>query len=265
MSPACNAIIIAKTPPPSDSAVNPPPMRIALFGDIHSNLEALQSVLADAQSQGCTHYICLGDLVGYSADPAACLDLVRSLDCPVVKGNHDEQAAMSGPLDDFTEQAADAMRWTRGQIGEPDKEWLRSLRLQRVIRDFTVVHATLDTPHKWGYVVTPGDAAASFTYQHTPVCFFGHTHEPFVFSTGIVVKKQTYDKLRLRPGTQYLVNVGSVGQPRDRDWRAAYVIYQPGAAEVELRRVPYDIATTQRKILEAGLPAGLAERLAQGK
>jgi diadenosine tetraphosphatase ApaH/serine/threonine PP2A family protein phosphatase len=239
-------------------------MRIAIFGDIHSNLEALQSVLADAQIQGCTHYICLGDLVGYSADPEACIELVRSLDCPVIKGNHDEQAAMSGSLAGFTELAAAAMQWTRGQLGEKDKEWLRSLRLQRVIRDFTVVHATLDTPHKWGYVVTPGDAGASFTYQHTPVCFFGHTHEPFVFSTGIVVKKNTYDKLKLKPGTQYLINTGSVGQPRDHDWRAAYVIYHPETLEVELRRIPYDIETTQKKILGAGLPPELAERLALG-
>jgi diadenosine tetraphosphatase ApaH/serine/threonine PP2A family protein phosphatase len=135
---------------------------------------------------------------------------------------------------------------------------------QSVIRDFTVVHATLDTPHKWGYVVTPGDAGASFTYQHTPVCFFGHTHEPFLFSTGIVVKKNTYDKLKLKPGTQYLINAGSVGQPRDHDWRAAYVIYRPETLEVELRRIPYDIETTQKKILGAGLPPELAERLALG-
>jgi diadenosine tetraphosphatase ApaH/serine/threonine PP2A family protein phosphatase len=240
-------------------------MRIAIFGDIHSNLEALQSVLADARTQGCTHHICLGDLVGYSADPAACIELVRSLDCPVVMGNHDEQAAASGSLAGFTELAAAAMHWTRGQLGETDKEWLRTLRLQRVIRDFTVVHATLDTPQTWGYIVTPGDAAASFTYQHTPVCFCGHTHEPFVFSTGIVVKKQRYEKMALDHGRQYLVNAGSVGQPRDNDWRAAYVIFDPDSLEVELRRVPYDIETTQRKILAAGLPAELAERLALGK
>ena len=240
-------------------------MRIALFGDIHSNLEALQSVLADAQIQGCTHYLCLGDLVGYSADPTECIELVRSLDCPVIKGNHDEQAAMAGSLAGFTDLAAAAMRWTREQIGEKDKEWLRSLRLQRVIRDFTVVHATLDTPHKWGYIVTPGDAAASFTYKHTPVCFFGHTHEPFLFQTGIVVKKKTYDKIKLKPGTQYLINIGSVGQPRDNDWRAAYVIYQPETLDVELRRIPYDIEATQRKIIDAGLPPELAERLALGK
>lgn len=240
-------------------------MRIALFGDIHSNLEALQSVLTDAGIQGCTHYICLGDLVGYSADPAACIETVRSLDCPVIKGNHDEQAAMAGPLDGFTELAAAAMAWTRAQLSEADKEWLRSLRLQRVIRDFTVVHATLDTPHKWGYIVTPGDAAASFTYQHTPVCFFGHTHEPFLFSSGIVVKKSNYDKIRLKPGKQYMVNIGSVGQPRDGDWRAAYVIYEPETLDLELRRVPYDIAATQEKIIAAGLPHELATRLALGK
>lgn len=240
-------------------------MRIALFGDIHSNLEALQSVLADAHIQGCTHYICLGDLVGYSADPEACIETVRALDCPVVKGNHDEQASMSGNSTGFTDLADTAIRWTRTRLGEADKEWLRSLRLQRVIRDFTVVHATLDTPHKWGYIVTPGDAAASFTYQHTPVCFVGHTHEPFLFRTGIAVRKQHYDKVRLKPGTQYLINIGSVGQPRDGDWRAAYVIYQPETMDVELRRVPYDIETTQRKILDAGLPHELAERLALGK
>jgi predicted phosphodiesterase len=240
-------------------------MRIALFADIHSNLEALESVLADARIHGCTHHICLGDIVGYSADPAACIGLVRSLNCPVVKGNHDEQAAMSGPSTGFTELADIAIKWTRRQLGDTEKEWLRSLRLQRVIRDFTVVHATLDTPHKWGYIETPSVAAASFTYQHTPVCFFGHTHEPFMFKTGIAVRRQNYDKFKVSPGTQYLVNVGSVGQPRDGDWRAAYAIYQPETGEVELRRIPYDIEATQRKILAAGLPPELADRLALGK
>jgi len=240
-------------------------MRIALFGDIHSNLEALQSVLADARIQGCTHYICLGDIVGYSADPIACIRAVRELDCPVIKGNHDEQAAMSGSDTGFTNLADTAIRWTRKQLGEADKEWLRSLRLQRIIRDFTVVHATLDTPHKWGYIVTPGDAAASLTYQHTSVCFYGHTHEPALFRSGVTVKRENYDKLRLKPGTQYMINIGSVGQPRDGDWRAAYVIYQPEMMDVELRRIPYDIEAAQDKIIAAGLPHELADRLALGK
>ncbi len=240
-------------------------MRIAIFGDIHGNLEALQSVLADAKIQDCTHYICLGDIVGYNADPVKCIEIVRALDCPVIKGNHDEQAAMSGPCADFSSLAAAAIRWTRAQLGDDDKEWLRSLRLQRVIRDFTVVHATLDTPHKWGYIGTTGDAAASFTYQHTPVCFYGHTHDPVLFKTGIAIRRQTYEKLRLTAGTRYLINAGSVGQPRDGDWRAAYVIYQPKTLDLELRRIPYDIETTQKKIIAAGLPEELALRLALGK
>ena len=240
-------------------------MRIALFGDIHSNLEALQSVLADARIQGCTHHICLGDIVGYSASPKECIATVRDLDCPVIKGNHDEQAAMSGWNTGFSDLADTAIHWTRKQLDHEEKEWLRSLRLQRVIRDFTVVHATLDTPHKWGYIVTPGDADASFTYQHTPVCFYGHTHEPVLFRTGVAVRRQHYDKLKLSPGQRYLVNIGSVGQPRDGDWRAAYVIYQPETMDLELRRIPYDIETTQHKILDAGLPRELADRLALGK
>jgi len=240
-------------------------MRIAIFGDIHGNLEALQSVLADAQIQGCTHYICLGDIVGYNADPEQCIATVRALDCPVIKGNHDEQAAMSGLSTGFSELADVAIRWTRKQLNNDDREWLRSLRLQRVIRDFTVVHATLDTPHKWGYIGTTGDASANFTYQHTPVCFFGHTHEPVLYKTGVVVRRQPYDKVKLSAGVRYLVNVGSVGQPRDGDWRAAYAIYQPETQDLELRRIPYDVETTQRKILDAGLPEELAERLALGK
>lgn len=240
-------------------------MRIALFGDIHSNLEALQSVLADAQIQDCTHYICLGDIVGYNADPVACVNAVRDLDCPTIKGNHDEQAVMSGAAAGFNEVAEEALAWTRGQLQEKEKAWLRSLRLQRVIRDFTVVHATLDTPHKWGYIVTPGDAAACFTYQKTPVCFCAHTHEPVLFRTGVTVRKQLYSKLTLKPGAQHLINIGSVGQPRDGDWRAAYVIYEPETMNVELRRIPYDIETTQKKILAAGLHPDLAERLAVGK
>lgn len=240
-------------------------MRIALFGDIHSNLEALHSVLADSRAQGCTHHICLGDLVGYGADPEECVATVRAMDCPVIKGNHDEQAALDGDDTGFSKLADTAIRWTRKQLSDADKDWLSALRMQRVIRDFTVVHATLDTPERWGYIVTPGEAAASFTYQHTPICFFGHTHEPCLFRKGASVQKQTYDKLQLKTGTQYLINVGSVGQPRDGDWRAAYVIYQPATMEVELRRIAYDVETTQKKILDAGLPAALADRLAVGK
>ena len=144
-------------------------MRFAIFGDIHANLEALQAVLADAQKQNCTHYVCMGDVVGYNADPHACVQLIRELDCPVVKGNHDEQAAMVEALDGFNPLAEEALNWTRENLTQEDKNWLREMRMVRQVRDFTIVHATLDTPHKWGYVFNQLDAAASFSYQHTSV------------------------------------------------------------------------------------------------
>jgi len=148
-------------------------MRFAIFGDIHANLHALDAVLADAREQSCTHFVCMGDIVGYNANPRECLAIVRDLECPTVKGNHDEQASMLGDQEGFNPLAEEAMNWTREQISLEDKDWLRSLRLQRQVRDFTIVHATLDTPHKWGYVFNQLDAAASFSYQHTAVCFIG--------------------------------------------------------------------------------------------
>jgi len=241
-------------------------MRFAIFGDIHSNLHALQAVLADAQEQKCTHYVCMGDVVGYNAFPCECLDIVRGLGCPVVKGNHDEQASMFGFQDGFNALAEEAMNWTREQLPDEDKDWLRTLRLQRQVRDFTIVHATLDTPHKWGYVFNQLDAAASFSYQHTSLCFIGHTHAPKAYMRdGSVRTIPLTQKLQLQPGKKFLINVGSVGQPRDGDWRAAYCIYDTVANEVLLQRLPYDLPSAQKAILDVGLPPKLAERLAVGR
>lgn len=240
-------------------------MRFAIFGDIHANLHALQAVLADAGKENCSHYVCMGDVVGYNAFPRECLDIVRGLDCPVVKGNHDEQASMFGDQEGFNALAEEAMNWTRDQLPTADKEWLRSLRLQRQVRDFTIVHATLDTPHKWGYVFNQLDAAASFSYQHTAVCFIGHTHAPKAYVRDGSVRSMAFESLELLPGKKYLVNVGSVGQPRDGDWRSAYCIYDTNLNRITLKRLEYDIAGAQKAILEAGLPSRLAERLSVGR
>jgi len=241
-------------------------MKFAIFGDIHANLHALDAVLADAKDQACTHFVCMGDVVGYNAFPRECLEKVRVLECPVVKGNHDEQASMFGFQEGFNALAEEAMNWTRDQLPESDKEWLRTLRLQRQVRDFTIVHATLDTPHKWGYVFNQLDAAASFSYQHTALCFIGHTHSPKAYvRDGSVRTVSLEEKLPLQPGKKYLVNVGSVGQPRDGDPRSAYCVYDTASNEIWLRRVEYDLPGAQKAILEAGLPARLAERLAVGR
>lgn len=240
-------------------------MRFAIFGDIHANLPALEAVLSDARTQLCTHYVCLGDIVGYNANPRECLALVRELDCPTVKGNHDEQASMISAHDSFNALAEEAIQWTRGQLNEDEKAWLRELRLQRQVRDFTIVHATLDTPHKWAYVFNQLDAASSFSYQHTTLCFIGHTHSPKAFVRDGSVRSFDLDILPLQPGRKYLVNAGSVGQPRDGDPRAAYVIYDTISNEIELRRIEYDVAAAQAAIRAAGLPDKLAERLAAGR
>ena len=240
-------------------------MRFAIISDIHANLEAFEAVLADARDNKCTDFVCLGDVVGYNANPHECVDWVRQLDCPIVKGNHDEQASLGESSRDFNEMAEAAIQWTRDHLTAEDKNWLRDLKLQREVRDFTVVHATLDSPGQWGYVFNNLDAAASFTYQQTAVCFFGHTHVPMAFIRDDGVQRQQIDKLQIDPGKKYFINVGSVGQPRDGDWHSAYCIYDTDSNVVEQRRVKYDLATAQKKIIEAGLPHLLADRLAIGR
>jgi predicted phosphodiesterase len=240
-------------------------MRFAIISDLHANLEATEAVLADARERNCTHYICLGDVVGYNANPRECLDIVRKLECPVVKGNHDEQASLEESSRDFNALAEMAINWTREQLSDADKEWLRALPFSRTIRDFTIVHATLDTPEQWGYVFNTLDAAASFTYQHTTVCFFGHTHVAGAFVRDDGVKRVKADQLMIEPDKKYFINTGSVGQPRDGDWRAAYCIYDVERNVVEQRRVPYDLGGAQKKIIDAGLPPLLAERLKLGR
>jgi predicted phosphodiesterase len=240
-------------------------MKYAIIADIHANLEALGTVLDDAKNQNVTHYACLGDVVGYNADPKECLDIIRASGMPVVKGNHDEYCSSETDLEGFNPHAAEAINWTRDQLTDDDRKWLRDLRYIRLVANFTIVHATLDGPQRWGYVFDRLAAAASFTYQNTSVCFFGHTHVPVAFIRDAMVRGGTYSKFKTEPGKKYFVNVGSVGQSRDGVPKATYVIYDLDEGSIELRRLDYDMATTQRKILEAGLPPRLAERLSLGK
>ena len=240
-------------------------MKYAIIADIHANLEAFQVVLEDIEKQKCTHVACLGDVVGYNANPKECLDTVRAMNMPCVKGNHDEFCSSDTPLEGFSPHAAEAGNWTRGKLSEGDRQWLRELKFLRLVSNFTIVHATLDAPQRWGYVFDKLAAAASFTYQNTSVCFFGHTHVPVAFIRDSVVRGGTYSKFRVEPGRKYFVNVGAVGQPRDGNPKAAYVVYDMDEGSIELRRLEYDIPAAQKKILEAGLPPRLADRLAMGK
>ena len=240
-------------------------MKIALVSDIHSNLESFEAVLEDIRAQEITDIYCLGDVVGYGANPKECLDIVREMNIPVVKGNHDEYCSIDGQLEGFNPHAAQAVEWTRQQLTEEDRQWLRDLKYLRLVNAFTIVHATLDGPQRWGYVFDKLAAAASFTYQNTSVCFFGHTHVPVAFIRDTVVRGGTYSKFKVDPGRKYFVNVGSVGQSRDGVAKATYVVYDMVENTIELRRLDYDIPKAQAKIQAAGLPDRLADRLAVGK
>lgn len=241
-------------------------MKFAVLSDIHANLEALQAVLADAKAQACTNYVCLGDIVGYGPNPHECLELIRGLDCPVVMGNHDEYCAAEQQLTGFNPMAADGIRWTREKLSVAEKAWLKDLKYIRRVESFTIVHATLDLPERWAYVFDKLAAAASLNYQSTPVCFFGHTHIPIAFIRGDRgIQGGLYSKIKIEVARKYFVNVGSIGQPRDRNAKAAYATFDLINNVIELRRVEYDVAATQKKIRAAGLPSSLADRIAVGR
>lgn len=236
-------------------------MKYAVIADIHANLEALRVVLEDAKKQNCTHYVCLGDVVGYNANPKECLDIIRDTGMPCVKGNHDEYCSSETNLEGFNPHAAEAIQWTRQQLTEEDRQWLKELKYIRLVASFQIVHATLDGPQRWGYVFDRLAAAASFTYQNTAVCFFGHTHVPVAFIRDSVVRGGTYSKFKIEPGRKYFVNVGSVGQPRDGNPDASYAIWDTDLDVLEWRRVPYDRESAKQAILKAKLPARFASRL----
>ncbi len=241
-------------------------MKYAVFGDIHANLEALEAVLKKCEEEGVEKYLCIGDIVGYNANPSECLERVRNLPLAgIVMGNHDEQAADDTELVGFNPQAAAAIEWTRQHLSEEQREYLRNLRLSIQIGKITIVHATLDSPRRWGYIFDKHAAGASFSYQFSQICFCGHSHVPLAFEKFGTIMGGTYKQIKVQPGHKYLVNVGSVGQPRDRDWRSAFVIYDTDENLITLHRVEYDIKTTQQKILDAGLPERLAMRLEKGE
>ena len=242
-------------------------MKYAILSDIHGNLEALETVLAHAKENGCEKYVCGGDVVGYNANPSECIAIVQEMDMPCVKGNHDEYVADENmDLATFNPVAAAAVEWTRKQLSEDQLKWLNQLRYLRLIDSFSIVHATMDGPRNWGYVQTRMDAAASFTYQTTSICFHAHTHVPIAFTEGLDVSDASlYETVKVEKNKRYFVNVGSVGQPRDGDSRAAYVIYDAKEAIITLYRLEYDIGKTQEKIRAAGLPERLADRLSLGK
>jgi len=240
-------------------------MRYAIFGDIHGNLEALEAVLEHAQSQQCDSYACLGDIVGYGGNPIECMNIVQEMNCPVVKGNHDEDSSQLGAAGNTNPIALQAQEWTHNTLSEEQRQWLLDLRYVRQIDNFTIVHSSLDQPKQWHYITNKFDATACMAYQYTQICFVGHSHVPQMYvKSPVALSAHNEYHLAVEPNKKYLINIGSVGQPRDGDWRASYAIYDSDLQVINIYRLEYDIEKAQRAILNAGLPEALALRLAEG-
>lgn len=241
-------------------------MRYAILSDIHSNLEALQAVLSEVRRRNIQRYICLGDIVGYGADPRQCLEIVRRLNPLTVIGNHDAAACDRMSLDYFNRHARDAAIWTRGQLSPSERSYLASLPLVEKIGDIILVHSSLDFPEKWYYIFSAQEARPSFDRLTAQVCFYGHSHIPGIFrKRENRISRVVEEHITLEGNTHYLVNVGSVGQPRDGDPRASFCLLDLEARTVEIIRVEYPVEKAQEKILRAGLPPILAARLAVGQ
>jgi predicted phosphodiesterase len=241
-------------------------MKYAVISDIHGNREALEAVLKEIRRRKAERCFCLGDLVGYNADPGWCLEKVRELKIPTVRGNHDSAAADPRELENFTELARRAMEWTIPRLQPEAIAFLGSLPLVRTGDGVTIFHSSLKDPAGWRYIFTPEEARPSLRMLETPIGFFGHSHRPGFFRLrGRKVSFLPGAEARLEPGDRMLVNPGSVGQPRDRDPRAAFAVYDRDRGSVEIVRVEYPVRRAQRKIREAGLLPRLADRLARGR
>lgn len=243
-------------------------MRIAVVSDVHSNIDALEAVLRDAESVGALDGVwSLGDIVGYGADPRAVIAALRARGTTGVAGNHDLAACGRMGTDEFNPVAAEAVLWTARALGETELGYLRGLPLTRIAGDVTLVHGSLRAP-EWEYLLTPEQATAHFALQTTPYSLVGHSHLPFwaeETGSGAAFHPAPHGARLALAGRRLILNPGSIGQPRDGDPRAGYLLYDQDAATVAWRRVAYDIDAAQRRIRAAGLHPWLAERLSEGR
>ena len=244
-------------------------MRYAVLSDVHGNLEALEVVLAHASRLRPDVYLCLGDTVGYGPDPDACVRRVQSLRGPAVAGNHDRAAAGTLDISAFTPLARSAIAWTGGAIAEDTRRWLAGLPERVVGPAFLAVHGSPRDPIE-EYILDLPTSSAIFAEHVFTNCLVGHSHLPgtFVLAADGSVGARRLAAGRAMPlvaSSRYIINAGSVGQPRDGDSRACYLLLDLAACSVTLHRLAYPLAVTQEKMMARGLPAPLAHRLALGR
>ncbi len=242
-------------------------MKVGIFSDVHANLEALDAVVSYLERQGANSFACCGDLVGYGPDPVACIERIRRLDAVVVAGNHDYGVLGRLPMCEFNAAARAALNWTRAQLQEEHTDYLQALPLTVELGQLFLVHAAPSAPDLWPYILSVGQAELEMNSFACRCCVVGHSHYPFIVErrpSGHATLVAG-DSVRLAEDGKYVVNAGSVGQPRDGDPRACCLLYDEETGVLSLHRVEYDIPAVQNKMRKAGLPEFLVSRLSLGR
>lgn len=250
-------------------------MKIAVFGDVHGNATAFQKVLDHAGE--CDAWWCVGDVIGYGPDPNKCIEVIRSIGCDVVAGNHDLGAVGKISIATFNDDALMACDWTSGILKDENKAFVNGLETTGTPMDEILLSHGGPVDPVWSYVFSIEEAHLNFMSFDRRICFYGHSHVPMIFKIkkddGAEIKPLdpefvspvAGDVVELEEGYRYLVNVGSVGQPRDNDPRSCYVIFEPDEGRLTYHRVEYPVDEVQERMAFAGLPKGLITRLAYGR
>ena len=246
-------------------------MLLAIFADIHANRQAFAACLEAARANGAERIICLGDYVGYGADPEWTVETVMSLvgeGALAVRGNHD--SAIGTPSETMNAEAQAAIEWTRGRLSAPERQFLADLPLLLHEDDRLYVHSEASHPGRWQYVRSTADAGRSLVAARAHITFCGHIHRPALYSMSVTGKMTTFVPtsdvaVQLLSGRRWLAVLGSVGQPRDGDPAACFVLFDTASREITYCRVPYDVDTAANRIRDNGLPSWLADRLFVGR
>jgi diadenosine tetraphosphatase ApaH/serine/threonine PP2A family protein phosphatase len=242
-------------------------MRVAIISDVHANLEALTAVIKDIETSRAEKVFFLGDAVGYGVDPNQCIALIDSL-CEIkLLGNHDYVALGLDDPRHFNTVARESILWTQDKLQPSSEKILTGFEMQATFLDHFLVHATPENPRAWNYILTTEDAAGNFPFFSQNYCFVGHSHIPGVFCLNPDGNVDFMDTsfAESQPECRYIINVGSVGQPRDGNPAACYLLADTRERQFEFRRVPYEIETAQEKMKQARLPDYLIHRLASGR
>lgn len=242
-------------------------MRYALFSDIHANIEAFDAVLADIKNVKVDKLLFLGDIVGYGPNPNECISRLLEVADLTLGGNHDWAVVGKTPDDYFNPFAKEAVEWTRSQLKPEHKEFLLRTEASGVIDGFQVAHSSPHNPEEWRYILSYHDASENYPFLKSNICFIGHSHQPVVieFNAQDDVEASRVQFKELDKGRKCIVNIGSVGQPRDANVKSCWALFDSEQYTVEYHRVEYNVAAVQAKMEKIGLPRYLIDRLGIGK